>query len=215
MKQFLLFLLLLCVMPLSMAEPSLNLSQQDKEMLVDRLSGPYLKEITRITGEAERYLLMAYRMNQQSATPQQLAVVFDVSNTALSNYKRIYENHRAADNASAIMKPAIPPVRNLYRVALEHHINVFFITSAKEHRRARLEANLKQVGYYRWSGLCMMPDDNKNLSVLDYKNAVRRQITKAGYKIILTMGDQETDIEGPNTGQKYKLPDITSAGEFE
>jgi predicted secreted acid phosphatase len=203
MKRFLILFFSFLIMPCILANPVLNVSQEEEKIILYRLSGQYLKEITAITDEAARYLILVYRQNQLATPPQKLAIVFDIDETALSNYKGFYS---APAQQTPLMKPAIAPVRNLYRIALQHHVAVFFVTGRRESTRAALTANLKQAGYYKWKKLYMRPDEDHNASVVPYKTGARKKITTAGYSIVFTMGDQEADLEGSNTGQTYKLP---------
>jgi len=206
MKRLFLLLLVLCFTSSIFGNTPETLSAQNEKILVYRVSGQYLKDITQVANDAARYLIVAYHKNELNPSPKKLAIVLDIDETSLSNYKnfRFEDGHVVVDRKH--MEPAIPPVRNLYRIALQHHVAVFFVTGRRETERDFTEKNLRQAGYYKWKKLYMRPVDDTADSMFNYKNNARQKIADAGYDIVLTMGDQEVDLEGTNTGQRYKLP---------
>ncbi len=201
-----LFLAALLLSSVTIAAPVKQSATPQQANVEYRLSGKYLKDITKITREAERYLVNQVRANLADDETKSLAIVLDVEETALSNYSSIYKIEDKRQYHAAHFKRAIAPVRDLYRVAVQHNVRVFFISSAKEKQRDLVNANLKHAGYYFWTDLYLEPNDYDKKSTIPYKIAARKQIKKAGYDILFTMGDQYSDIAGPNTGRKYRLP---------
>ena len=49
-------------------------------------------------------------------------------------------------------------------------------------------------------------EDEQNLTASEFKSKKRTELTNEGYIIVGTVGDQWTDLEGPYTGIKIKLP---------
>src|SRR5262249_8741337 len=55
--------------------------------------------------------------------------------------------------------------------------------------------NLDRAGYEGWAKLVTRPDD-PHPTVEAFKTEERRKLAEAGYTIIATVGDQESDLEG-------------------
>ena len=51
------------------------------------------------------------------------------------------------------------------------------------------------------------PDDDYNKSIVPFKSGARAKIEKAGYAIIVTVGDQQSDLDGGFAECGFKLPD--------
>lgn len=194
-------------------QPPENLTLQKQRLINYHNSGDYYHDISSVTQKALYYLKFRINQNKHRGKPKQLAIVFDIDETALSNYDdmvRLDFGGTAADiealEADA-HDPAIPYTRTLYTFAKNNNIAIFFITSRREHLRKMTEKNLLTDGYRQWSGLFMKPDDYHQPSVIPYKTAMRKKITQMGYDIIFTMGDQDSDLKGGYADMAFKLPD--------
>ena len=91
-------------------------------------------------------------------------------------------------------------------LARRKHVAVFFITG----RPATIpviqqstEANLKAAGYTKWAGLTLNPG---GLDTVPYKSGERKKIQKDGYRILVNVGDQESDLQGGFAQRAFKLP---------
>jgi predicted secreted acid phosphatase len=134
------------------------------------------------------------------------AIVLDIDDTSLSNYaclKQVDFDRAAADCADL---PAIPQTRSLYRYARRHGVAVFFITGRRERAREDTVDNLKAEGYTRWKGLRMRPDDQPLSRKDGWKARTRRAIERRGYRIIVNVGDQRSDLDGGHALRRFKLP---------
>ena len=100
---------------------------------------------------------------------------------------------------------AIPPTLALARRARQLGVAVFFISGRRTNMREATERNLREQGY-EWTGLILLPDDAQFASVVDFKAPERRKITEQGYTIILSIGDQESDLKGGYAERTFKLP---------
>ncbi|HVT62354.1 MAG TPA: HAD family acid phosphatase, partial [Legionellaceae bacterium] len=131
---FILFTIIsLCISFKSYAEP-VNLGLLKKQIMQYHDSGLYTREIEKVTEQAKQYIEQQVLHNARLANPQKLAIVLDIDETCLSNYK----NMTTIDFANlpseikrqllAADEPAIKPVHDLYLKALEHNISVFFVT---------------------------------------------------------------------------------------
>jgi len=139
-------------------------------------------------------------------------VIFDVDDTAISNYEFSKEldfgNNdllwdEFMDKASA---PAIPSVKEFYDFLIDRRIKIVFLTGRSYgHYDATLK-NLINAGYTKFDTLIVKSEKMINTASADYKNIERFILTERGYKIIACIGDQESDFTGENTGIKIKLP---------
>jgi predicted secreted acid phosphatase len=188
----------------------LNIAHAKKQAKLFHDSGQYEKEINIVATEAVQYL--ESRLKHPNFNGKKPAIVLDIDETALSNYKDMvtldfggtedeilqYENHGA--------DPAIQPILHIYRFAKTHNIAVFFITGRFEEQRKASEANLKAVGYESWDGLVLRSGEHRHEPAAVYKTAVRKHIEEQGYDILLTIGDQYSDLRGGYADKAFKLP---------
>jgi len=93
----------------------------------------------------------------------------------------------------------------LARRARELEVAVFFISGRPRNLREATERNLREQGY-EWTGLILRPDDAQFASAVDFKAPERRKITEQGFTIVLSVGDQESDLKGGYAERTFKLP---------
>jgi acid phosphatase len=141
------------------------------------------------------------------------ALVLDIDETSLSNYSQMVDEdfgYILRDwNAWALsaQAPAIPGTLRLAQHAQQLGVAVFFITGRDFTQRAATEKNLRAAGYSGWAGLTLRSKDQANEATIPYKSAARAAIVKAGYRIILNVGDQWSDLKGaPEAEYSVKLP---------
>ncbi|MBN9230806.1 MAG: acid phosphatase [Legionella sp. 40-6] len=193
------------------AEPP-NLSLIKNEAKVYHDSGAYAQELALAIKRAEHFITQKIEQNAQLQQPKKLAIVLDIDETSLSNYRNMvardftgtYQDfHREILAADA---PAIRPTLNLYQYALKHGIRIFFVTGRRASELEATKKNLRLAGYKQWTGIYLKPDDYHHSSIIPFKSQARAQITKQGYTIIASIGDQESDLAGGYTQQGFKLP---------
>jgi predicted secreted acid phosphatase len=196
--------------------PSIPTSLQEPEnhaIVVDRLmryhdSGEYDREIREVVNTARDYLEIQIK---NAHNDDKLAAVFDIDETALSNWDTLSDCGFCSYPTQLklypnVHDPAIVPVLELYNFAKSKGIAVFFITGRQEAQRPLTTSNLKDVGYSGWTDLIMQPDGNK-LPARVFKSANRQSIVnKGGYRIILNIGDQASDLAGCCSERIFKLP---------
>lgn len=168
-------------------------------------SGEYEKELNVIFNDAvEKFEKVKIDSNT--------AVVFDVDETALSNYKIIKEidfGYVKEIWSSWVLQgktPANAPVKNFYNYLLKKDVKIIFLTGRAEEQHKATFNNLVNAGYTKFDTLIVYSKNYANLGSAEFKFTVRKQLTEKGYKIIGTVGDQYTDIDGGYTGIKIKLP---------
>ncbi|HEY1275334.1 MAG TPA: HAD family acid phosphatase [Thermoleophilaceae bacterium] len=138
------------------------------------------------------------------------AIVFDVDETVLSNYTAIDadnftfgpQSQAEADNE---IGTAIAPSLELYRLARDRGIAVFFITGRRERVREHTESNLRREGFTDYQQLILKANDDTS-STVDYKSGARAAIEDQGYKILASVGDQYSDLAGGHERVAFKLP---------
>jgi acid phosphatase len=144
---------------------------------------------------------------------EKLALVLDIDETSLSNW-----DAEKADDFGYISSdwdawvdrkdaPAIAGTLRVYNEAISRGVAVFFITGRKESQRDATADNLKAAGYKDWAGLALRGPHPKGETTTQYKSAERKKIVDAGYRIILNIGDQMSDLNGqPQADYSVKLP---------
>lgn len=154
------------------------------------------------------------RKRAATATPgEKLAVVLDIDDTALSMYP-FYATHDLGhipgefDNWVATAKaPAIHATLAIFSTARKLGIAVFFITGRREDQREVTEQNLRAAGYTGWSGITFRTPAVVHQRAAEYKSSVRQQIVGQGYRLVLNVGDQLSDLVGNPTAEfSVKLP---------
>lgn len=140
------------------------------------------------------------------------AVIFDVDDTALLNYegsKRMgygYVKSMIDEWVSSEQVPAIPQVKDLYEYLLKRSVKIIFLTGRFHDEYDYTFQNLINEGFNTFDTLIMRGPEEQNIPALEFKSKVRTTLTKQGYEIIGNVGDQWTDLDGPYSGIKVKIP---------
>jgi len=178
-------------------------------------SGRYEADIAAIVEPAREYL------ERRARGAGKLAIVLDIDETALSNLPHL----RANDFGFIVAGPCelergpcgflawaqmasaepIKPILALVRVARELGVAVFFLTGRPERLRAATERNLRAAGY-EWTAVLLKPDDLVIRSAVEFKAPERKKLVDQGYTVIVSIGDQMSDLEGGHAERTYKLP---------
>ena len=183
-----------------------SLYQVKQELISYKNKGQYERDIRRVTKNAIRHL------NSHKTTEGKLAIVLDIDETTLSNWKELSETGFCFNKniwnqwIKYAQAPAIKPMLELYNHAKDLGIKVFFITGRNEIYRADTVKNLKYAGYANWEGLIMEKKGSHYTLAESYKTAERKKIVQKGFRIILNMGDQESDLAGGYADATFKLP---------
>ena len=179
-----------------------------KDALLEYIhSGSYINDLNKKADYALNYLKKEYSKNDFS----NLAIVFDIDETLLSNTKSLEKYHFGGDKVvfNEITKAAdadpIHSVINIYNWAKQHHVAVYLVTGRSELFKKETVLNLQKAGVNGWDGLYFWPHDS-NLSVQRFKANMRDELQKEGKLIILNIGDQHSDLIGGNARKSIKLP---------
>jgi predicted secreted acid phosphatase len=179
-------------------------------------SGAYLTDLQLAAGPAIAWI-------NEEAPRADPAVVFDIDETALSNWEAIKANDfgRVIDGPCnelpqgpcgwrawdlRAQSTVIPPTMDIYETAKDRGAAIFFITGRDETQRAATERNLQAAGYTDYTQLIMEPPGAHYVSAADFKAPQRAQIEQQGYTIIANVGDQPSDLEGGFSQRTYLLP---------
>jgi hypothetical protein len=176
-------------------------------------SGCYWADVdaqTRRADAALTSLLAAHHAETpEAAREQKLAMVLDIDETSLSSYceeKREDFGYIPAMFEAWIVSPEasipIPGTLRLFRRARAAGVAVFFITgrAGKGTASDQTEStarNLRTAGYADWQGLMLHDASYNTRDTTTYKSAARAALMAQGYKIILNIGDQWSDLRDP------------------
>lgn len=199
---FLIFILIGCS-----AEKSILLNLDTAKKLVQNYyeTGEFDKECS-IPIEAAKREIQKLKLNEKSL------VVFDIDETALSNYEHTKEIGFGyvytlwlewLEKADA---KAIPETKKFYDWLIGKNIKVAFISGRDEETYLATIKNLKDQGYTEFDTLITRTKSTKKIPAAEWKAQEREKLIQKGYNIIACIGDQWSDMVGGNTGIKIKLP---------
>ena len=168
-------------------------------------SGKFDEELNKVIEDAkEKFSKVDFKKNS--------VVIFDVDETALDNYELakqmgfgyVYEMNK---KWNAEMKAlAIKQVKDLYDFLLSKGAKIIFLTGRNFPEYKVTYENLKQDGYTTFDTLITQMNNERNLSSTEFKSKKRVELTEKGYDIVGTVGDQWSDLEGPDHGIQVKIP---------
>jgi acid phosphatase len=167
-----------------------------------------------IDTQADRAIAFLRRRAAHHNPQEKLAMVFDIDDTTLSNYPEMlaagfaYESKAFDAWVQTAKAPAIPGSLRLFKEAQRLGVSVFFITGRHEDERNATERNLREQGFENWKELTLRPTSGGPATTSEYKSAERGKIVAQGYKIVLNVGDQWSDLKGkPEAEFSVKFPD--------
>jgi predicted secreted acid phosphatase len=195
-----------------------NVGDAKIEALKYHDSGDYDRDVRTVATEAQNWL------DSRSGSVGKMAAVFDIDETALSNWEVIKRDdfgrpvagpcHPGIDPECGWAAwdllgkdPAIAPTLELYRDALAKNVAIFFITGRPESQRRATARNLTAAGCTKYEHLYLVPKGAHFASAADFKAPIRAKIEQAGYMIILNIGDQPSDLLGGHAERSFLLPD--------
>jgi predicted secreted acid phosphatase len=189
----------------------------EAERAVERYlsDGRYDADFRKVVAEAQAF------MERRAPHVTRPAIVLDIDETSLSNWPayrangwaRIVNDPCALDDGPCGLRAwqesaqakALEPTLTLARRAKTLGVSVFFITGRPAALRTATERNLREQGY-TWDDLVLLAPNAKFASAADFKAPERRKIAERGYTILLTMGDQDSDLKGGYAERTFKLP---------
>jgi len=165
-------------------------------------SGLYESDLASVDGAAQSYL------DSHLGGHGKAAIVLDIDETSLSNYSGLLASGFTAAGTVATAAggtgTAIAPTLALYHDAIAHGVAVFFVTGRPSEIQGPTESNLKNVGYSEgWNALDFKPAE---ADTEQFKSSTRAAIKKSGYRIVVNVGDQQSDLDGGFAQRAFKLP---------
>ncbi len=168
----------------------------------------------------------ALEMSLKTRKPgEKLAVVMDIDETTLSNYcemKREDFGYILSLSTPWVLSPesavAIPGALRLYNRAKAADVAVFFLTGRPGKPRdasvkpwvdqtSATARNLEASGFHGWAGLQLRNGEENGMATIEYKAGERQSIQALGYRLVLNVGDQWSDLLGtPQAQTSVKLP---------
>jgi len=178
-------------------------------------SGRYEADFAKVAAEAQAYV------EQRAGKVARPAIVLDIDETSLSNWPAYKANgwgRVVAGECSLETGPcglrawqasgqskALAPTLALVTRARALGVAVFFISGRPHALLEATERNLRDQGY-AWDEVIVFPEGASFASAVDFKAPERKKIAERGFTILLTMGDQESDLRGGYAERTFKLP---------
>jgi hypothetical protein len=167
-------------------------------------SGAWARDTAAVADRARRFLV-----RHRHDAPGRPALVLDVDDPSLSLYdclKRVDFDRATGGCGSRDDLPAVAPTRALYQRARALGVTVFFITRRRTSSRAVTRANLRAAGYGGRLRLRLAPEGGSAAQHRRFKATERARIQRAGYRIVVNLGDQRSDLTGGRAARALKLP---------
>jgi len=202
--------------PAAVAEPAVPALYDTQRRITEYIdSGRYDADFAQVVAEATAWL------EERAPKAQRPAIVLDIDETSLSNWQAYRANEWArilgggcdlAHGPCGIRKwqgmgrgVALVPTRTLVERAHALGVAVFFVTGRPQNLRASTERNLREQGY-TFDGVVLLPQGGPFASAVDFKAVARKKLAEQGYTILLSMGDQQSDLDGGYAERTFKLP---------
>jgi acid phosphatase len=148
---------------------------------------------------------------KQMDIPKNAAFVFDIDETSLSNIEYEVEKNFGYDQASwdkwveEAKAPAIKATKRFYDSLIKRNIHIIFITGRNTQQYDVTVKNMQKVGYRKYDTIVCKSPIFKGKTAEEYKSQIRKELSNK-YKIIGSIGDQWSDLNGGWTILKIKLP---------
>lgn len=144
--------------------------------------------------------------------PEKPIAVFDIDETALSNYKYIKEIDFGyyydiwvewLKKSDAVV---IPQTKRFYDYLVSKNVGIVFISGRDFNSYDATLKNLVEQGYTKFDTVIVRQDKERGLTAADFKLEKRKELVRKGFNIIANIGDQLSDFEGGHSGYVIKLP---------
>lgn len=201
--------------PVCPTVPQLTLPDVQAQISAYIDSGRYDADFAAVVAQARAWL------DERASQATKPAIVLDIDETLLSNWpayrangwSRILNGPCDLDQGPCGIRAwqatgrssALPPTLELVQRARALGVAVFFITGRPPELRQTTERNLREQGYV-FDGVVLLPPGAKFAHAADFKAPERHRIAEQGYTIVLTMGDQQSDLDGGYAEKAFKLP---------
>lgn len=171
--------------------------------------GPY-DEVTAAFAEQAKALLEARVAARKP--DEKLALVLDVDETVLSNLAQLQGSGYCfvREDWNQWVDVGVPTViagmRSLYDYARAHEVAIVFLTGRKQDQREDTERVLRAAGFDHWDQLLLRDPSEDQLTAAEFKSGRRAKLEAEGYVVALTVGDQQSDLDGGHSEQSLLMP---------
>ena len=152
--------------------------------------------------------------NKSGAEKASLAIVSDLDETLLDN-RPFFETIKGQNEdqidwgafenwQKTCQSQPLKPTKELLEYARSRGVAIFFVTGRMERLRRVTIENLLKHGI-AYDGLYMRANGNEQ-NASSMKSAYRKQIEDMGFKIVVNIGDQYSDLAGGYSTDCEKLP---------
>jgi phosphoglycolate phosphatase-like HAD superfamily hydrolase len=145
--------------------------------------------------------------------PRNAAVVFDVDDTVLGthpSYRPVAVSRLTREARATMPKhfhPPISAVMQLYDALVAAGVKVLVLTGRYARHRKETVENLRWVGFDTWHDAAFREPHEEEMTARDYKEMRRREwAERHGLRIIGSVGDQLSDLEGAHAGHPVHIP---------
>lgn len=175
----------------------------------DVLAGVRFSHTSEFTSEFARAVASARAACAKELGKPNLAIVSDIDETLLDNREYYaahpdFHWHEFTEWINSGKAPTLKPTADLLSWARSHGIAIFLITGRYEKLRPGTIRNLVKRGV-AYDGLYLRPNGDKTDAV-EYKSNIRKNIENMGFKIIVNIGDQYSDLLGGYAQECAKVP---------
>lgn len=166
----------------------------------------YQKEFAEAIEDAKKACEQYLKENPDA---KNMAVVADIDETVLDNRPHFEKSpkfnwNKFVEWAEESSAPSLKPTAEFLDWARKNGFAIFFVTGRPETLRAATIRNMVRNGI-AYDGLYLRPKGDKR-SAIEVKTAIRKQIEDMGFKIVVNIGDQVSDLVGGYSVDCEKLP---------
>jgi acid phosphatase len=195
--------------------PVANLFDAQRQVEQYIVSGRYEADVASVARQAQSYV------ERRATMVTRPAIVLDIDETSLSNwpaYKangwgRVVGGECNLDQGPCGIRAwqalgqskALAPTLALVTRAKALGVAVFFISARPHALLEATERNLRDQGYV-WDGVTVLAEGASFVSAVDFKAPERKKIAERGFTILISMGDQDSDLKGGYAERTFKLP---------
>ncbi|HJZ22936.1 MAG TPA: HAD family acid phosphatase [Candidatus Babeliales bacterium] len=188
------------------ARPKKSLAYYKKELVKYYESKKYNRDV-------KKKLDKLWKKLRRVTVQKNSALVFDIDDTLISSYeanKKFGFGNLMVCDPNFVYKgdfKAIPAAKEFYDKVVKHGFKIFLISNRENGALMATEENLRDQGFTHYEKAYLRDyAATKSISSGRFKQIIRNRIIEQGYDIIATIGDQESDCEGSNTGFCITLP---------
>jgi len=196
--------------------------------IADKAASPYISEMKAL--EAAQWSSLDRARKVAERAHHKPAIVFDADDTTLWTYDMedaaMHFNFDPALQNVWVQEerfPATPGMVDFVNRARKRGFAVFGITGRNDDQKTATLGNLRKVGYKpfkaknfytKWTGTGASQQPSyvtcrAKCTTVEFKANTRKHIESLGYRIVLNVGDQWSDLQGGYADRVLKLPNPT------